>query len=118
MTLTGIRICGTDHLNNFESEGIPSNQSQGMNQNDIYLKRRGEAQRRKLDKIKKRRIYQQRNFFKKNQGVSRRERRINGRIEGVEKQQRVIDQELIIKKKIYQEDNRTIESLRFFFICK
>ena len=37
-------------------------------------------------------------------------------IEGVEKQQRLIDQELIIKKKIYQEDNRKFKI--FFYICK
>ena len=71
------------------------------------MERRGEAQWRKLDKIKKRKTYQQRQIFKKIKECSG-ERRINRRTESVEKQQRVIDQGLSIKKEIHQGDSRSI----------
>ena len=43
---------GTDHLNIFELEEIPWNQSQGMNPKRHLFGKKGEAQWEKLDTLK------------------------------------------------------------------
>ena len=88
----------------FEIEKYFGIKVKGRIRSDIYLKRRGEAQRRKLDKIKKRgRDIHKDKFLMRDSRNDSGEKRVNRKVESVEKQQRVIDQGLTINKKILKE---------------